>query len=207
MNKKTYNSSIIQIYDDNAEAFAEKFDATGVRETDIRQVFQIVDKRNPTFLDIGCGNGRDAQSIVKYTDNYLGIDASPKLIALARKKVPNVRFEVAHIEQYHFPDNLDVVWAAASLLHVSIKTLKDVVIRSYQALSSGGVMFLSLKEGEYEENGTFINDSFGGRIFYLYSQEQIEEITAQVGFNVVKVNVTSKRTPRLSSWMEFFLQK
>ena len=47
-------------------------------------------------LELGCGNGRDVQYIVSKVgiDNYIGIDASSGLIALARKKVPKAVFHV-----------------------------------------------------------------------------------------------------------------
>lgn len=106
----------IRIYNENALAMADKFDAIGVRLADIEETLALV-KNNPKVLEIGCGNGRDAFEICKRTTDYLGVDASEKLIELARKKSLRQGLRSRMLSIMHSPED----WTLFShLLHSCI---------------------------------------------------------------------------------------
>ena len=95
------------------------------RVSDIDETFNLFSKSNPSVLEIGCGNGRDAAEICKRTNKYLGLDIAEKFIEIARQKVPQGRFEIADVETYDFPQNLDIVFAFASPLRVIFLDIGD----------------------------------------------------------------------------------
>ena len=95
MNKKEQTTNT---YNVSALALAKKFDELGVRASDIEETFALIDKKDAHVLEIGCGNGRDAEEITKHTNTYLGIDISEKLIELTQQKVPHAHFHIADIE-------------------------------------------------------------------------------------------------------------
>ena len=64
----------------------------------IEQVITSLGKDNPCVLEIGCGDGRDAKRIVRFTKNYLGFDISSGMVELAEKRVPQARFLVRNSE-------------------------------------------------------------------------------------------------------------
>ncbi|MCL6706398.1 methyltransferase domain-containing protein [Pseudomonas sp. R2.Fl] len=45
------------------------------------------------FLDIGVGGGRTTGLLISHAGDYVGIDYTPEMIALARENYPGVRFE------------------------------------------------------------------------------------------------------------------
>jgi SAM-dependent methyltransferase len=181
--------------------FAKKFDDHGPRFDDIREAFSFAKKENPSVLELGCGNGRDAGEIANYTNDYLGIDISIELIKLAKEKFPLLRFEIRDIEDYEFPKNLDIIFAFASLLHSTKDSLKIVLEKSFNALHSGGIIYLSLKYSPtYQE--VITNDEFGIRTFYYYSGNDIREIAGK--FSILKNEI---RDARGQTWLEVILQK
>jgi trans-aconitate methyltransferase len=191
----------IDTYNTSAQALAEKFDRWGARLSDIDETFALIKKENPSVLEIGCGNGRDAAEIAKRTPNYLGIDISEKLIELAREKVPTTKFEVADIETYIVPRNLDIVFAFASLIHVPKSNFQRILMQMLAALNPGGAVRLSMKwNAGYIE--TTKDDEFGTRTYYLYSQEDIAEMA--VGFTILKSELSDLRRQK---WLELLLQK
>ncbi|MDE2018969.1 MAG: class I SAM-dependent methyltransferase [Patescibacteria group bacterium] len=194
-------SQTVDAYNNSAHQLAAKFDEIGVRISDIRETFQLVDKINPKILEIGCGNGRDTEEIIKETNDYLGIDISEGMIALAKRKVPNGRFEVADIENFFFPDGLDIIFAFASLLHVPKESLKEILAHSYAALNEGGAMRISLKHKDNYEK-ILKEDKFGKRMFYFYSQKDIEELAGK--FIIVKNGLQELRGVQ---WLEVLLRK
>lgn len=191
----------INTYNESAQSLADKFDSLGARVSDINETFGLIQKDNPKVLEIGCGNGRDAQEILKHTDNYLGMDVSEKLIELAKQKVPNVQFIVVDIEKYDLPTQLDVVFAFASLIHVPKESLHKIFKAILASLNKGGAFRLSLKYAEeYVENTK--TDEFGTRTYYLYSDKDIEDMAQ--GFTMVKSEV---RGLRGQMWLEVLMQK
>lgn len=192
-------------YNNSAREMAEYFKGIGSRTKDIKKAFELIgDLDNPKVLEIGCGDGRDAKEIIKLTDNYLGFDISKELIKLAKANVPNTRFEVGDVTNYKFPDNLDIVFAFASLLHINRKDMKEVFDKLYWAIKPGGVFFISLKyRQEYAEE--IKKDGFGERMFYFYNPELIQEIAGE-NWDVVYSDggfVTGRDT----KWFEVGLQK
>ncbi|MDD3190442.1 MAG: class I SAM-dependent methyltransferase [Candidatus Pacebacteria bacterium] len=198
MNKKTQT---INTYSDSAESLAEKFYGLGARVDDIQEIFDLVQKKNPRVLEIGCCNGRDAKEIIKHTDDYLGIDISAKMIELAHQKVPTANFQIADIENYIFPEKLDVVFAFASLIHAPKKVLKNILSEALTALNNNGIIRLSMK---YADTYTEITkkDEFGVRTYYLYSEEDIASLAG--GFEIIKNEL---RNSMGQVWVEVILKK
>ena len=191
----------VNTYNRNAEALANKFDDLPVRLSDIDETFDLVKKKNPKVLEIGCGNGRDAVEICKRTNDYLGVDISEKLIRLARKKVPQGKFEVADIETFAFPPNLNIIFAFASLVHSPKEALSRTFDEIHDALDSGGVFRLSMKWNDRYSEVTK-EDEFGIRTYFFYSLEDIKELGR--GFVTIKNELLELRG---QTWLEVLFQK
>ena len=164
----------INTYNATASAMAKKFNDVGARVEDIEKGFSFIDKSNPFVFEIGCGNGRDAKEILKHTNNYLGIDISKEMIKLARDYATEGRFEVADVENYEFPKNIDIIFSFASLLHSNRNSVQDVLTRASSTLNDGGVFYISLKYDNYHEGSK--TDEFGTRTYYFYTPEDIKEL-------------------------------
>lgn len=197
-----YKSQTKGTYNASAQAMSEKFDAIGPRVRDILLAFSYNKKDNPAVLEIGCGNGRDAKEILKHTSRYIGLDYSQALLDIARVDLPEAKFELADIEDYEFPEGIDVVFSFASLLHSNKKNMERVLAKVYQALNSGGVLFLSLKHAPYREE--VVTDAWGTRVFYFYTPEDIRRLAGK-DYKVVHENVHTVKNG--SSWFEIILQK
>lgn len=198
MEKKTQT---IETYNKSAAALARKFDQIGARVSDVEETFALVDKENPNVLELGCGNGRDAQEIVKRTNAYCGVDISEELIKLAKEKVPGARFELGDVSGYELPKDLDIVFAFASLIHITKEEFKELLGKLYKALNKGGVIRISLKHSpEYKE--VTQNDEFGTRTYYLYSEGDVKEIADK--FEILKSEIIEGRDVK---WLEVILRK
>lgn len=198
MDEKTQT---IDTYNHSAQLLTKKFDRLGTYINDIKEIFALIKIANPHVLEIGCGNGRDAEEIIKFTDNYLGIDVAEKLIELARQKAPKLNFKIADIENYKFPQKLDVIFAFASLIHVPKKSLRKILADAYFALNDKGIMWLSMKYSSHYIKTTK-EDEFGTRTYYLYSQNDIEKLAAN--FIILKNELYDLRGQK---WFKIILQK
>ena len=65
------------------------------------------------ILDLGCGTGHLAQAIAERGAEVVGIDASPEMVAQARRNYPAIRFEVADATDLAFDQPFDAVFSNA----------------------------------------------------------------------------------------------
>ena len=159
----------LKVYNDSALELAQYFSGYGPRLDDIARGLALARaEAGARVVEIGCGDGRDAEGIVARVDSYQGFDPSTELLKLARDKVPRGSFVLADALSYDYPTELDVVFAFASLLHVNRTDLAIVFARVEQSLRPGGIFYVSLKErAEYiAETKT---DQHGERMFYYYN--------------------------------------
>lgn len=191
----------INTYNTAADQMVLKFEKIGNRAADVAETFALLKKENPKVLEIGCGYGRDAQCILLHTNDYLGFDISKRFIEIAQEKNPTGKFEVADIEDCVFPENIDIIFSFASLLHTPKETLKKIFSQMHTALTNDGLVRISLKNNdEYREITK--EDEFGIRTYYLYSLDDIKEIASQ--FKILKSEKESKLG---QEWLEVILQK
>lgn len=98
-------------------------------------------------LEFGCGTGSTALILAPHVSDYQAIDVSPKMIAIAQRKladtaVDNLRFQQAPLEEYPVADgSLDVV-LGHSILHLMHEP-DAAVRRVYRMLKPGGIFVTS----------------------------------------------------------------
>jgi len=124
--------------------------------------YLLGDLSGKTVLDYGCGPGEDTVILASKGASVVGIDISPDLIEVARKRAAinnlQIDFRVASADQTGLPDNLvDVVFAHAILHHLDLDLARREVLRvlkprerkaaSRQEICCGGKQCL-LPDGE-----------------------------------------------------------
>jgi len=103
-------------------------------------------ERGQSVLDVGCGTGSlaiEAQRLVGPTGQVEGVDASPELIARARKKAGkagvDVRFTIGGAEALPFPDaTFDAVLNTMVLHHLPRDTRAQCAREMRRVLRPGG---------------------------------------------------------------------
>lgn len=203
MNRDLLITETVMTYNKSAQAMADYFAGIGARDKDIDIAIKLAgEPKNPSILEIGCGDGRDAEQVVKRTKNYVGFDISKSMIEIAKQKVPTAKFEVGDARTYKYPKNLDVILAFASLLHLDKTEVKNLFRKVYRALRPGGIIFISLKyRPKYEKE--LKKDRFGNRLFYFYNPELVTELAGQ-GFEAVYKD-TGFVTNGNTDWFEIAL--
>ena len=192
----------IDTYNKSAKKLAEYFRGIGSRTEDIDRAFGLAGLPSVRILEIGCGDGRDAKEIVQRVGWYLGFDISEELIKLAKAHVPEGRFEVADAVTFQFPENLDIVFAFASLLHLDKDEVKTVLANAHGALRPGGVFYISLKH-KPAYSSAVKEDQYGKRLFYFYNAAVVSELAGK-GYEVAK---TWREVHGHTDWFEIALRK
>jgi SAM-dependent methyltransferase len=138
-------------YDQRAEAFWE-----GTRDHDVRQniaaLLRHIDGTPPfTILDVGCGPGRDLDSLTALGHRAIGLEGAPALAAMARAHSGCEVWEQNLLAPDLPAARFDGVFANAVLFHVPSVALPPVLGALNATLKPRGVLFSSNPRGEGQE--------------------------------------------------------
>jgi ubiquinone/menaquinone biosynthesis C-methylase UbiE len=179
-------------------AYQELFDAE-------KQYIKVNIPENAFVLDIGCGEGRNMQSIMENTTHVYGIDYNPKAVEDAKKrfeKVDTVQVVCASATELPFKnDTFDAVTFLMILPNLENNKL-SAINESARVLKKDGKLILStFAETAFDERmkiykavnvpikkiegTTFIFDeSLGANVSEQFSLEQLQELGKQAGLEM-----------------------
>jgi SAM-dependent methyltransferase len=163
------------------------------------------------ILEVGCGPGFEAAQFLTSGLEYFGCDASSAMLEIARARNPLAQFQQVSIEelyQLELDGPFDGIWANAVLLHIAKSKMLRALHLMRQLLVPGGLLFISLQEGEGEglRAGTSWGDVSVERYFALWSQSEFLETAYFAEFSARDLHVTVEPNAG-KRWLNFFLQK
>jgi SAM-dependent methyltransferase len=125
--------------------WAPAYDAPGNALIDAEQpmVHALLDRTPPgRALDAACGTGRHAAHLAAAGHRVAGVDTSPEMLAVARRRLPDADLREGSLESLPFPDaSFDLAVCALALTH--IPTLDGAIGELARVLRPGGRLVLS----------------------------------------------------------------
>lgn len=159
-----FDPTTIQVYEDNAESYSSRI----VGQSYLHALDRFCSKmpRNARVLDLGCGAGWAAEYMQKRGLDIYALDASPKLAAIASRKISRpaavLRFdELVDVGQY------DGVFACNVLTHVPKAGVPQLLNRIAQSLRENGVLYACFATGDGEMRDPI------GRYYGLYTADEL----------------------------------
>jgi SAM-dependent methyltransferase len=116
-------------------------------------------------IDIGCGSsGRIIDLLLSHGFEAEGFDFSSEMLALAKKKHPNVTFHHADICEWEFPIKYDFISAWDSIWHVPLDLQTGVLEKICEGLAPGGVFIFTT--GGIDKPGDGANPFLGQPLYH-----------------------------------------
>lgn len=104
---------------------------------------------NRPVADIGCGTGRVTAHLASLGLAVSGIDLSPRMIEVARRSHPGLRFQVGSMLALDLPDDaLGGVLAWYSTIHLPDERLPGAFAEFYRVLAPAGYLLLAFQAGD-----------------------------------------------------------
>lgn len=141
----------VRAYDLDARAYADaQPDATVAQRAEMAELVARLGL-GARVLEIGSGGGRDALLLEELSLRVRRTDITPGFVALLREQGHDADLLDPLVDDLSSPEGpYDAVWANASLLHVARADLPTVLARLAVVTRPGGLLQMSLKEGDGE---------------------------------------------------------
>ncbi len=153
-----------------------------------------------SILDIGCGSGRDLLWGVQQGYEAVGFEQSPGLAKLARKHSSCTVIE-GDFTSYDFSNlSFTALVFVGSLVHLSPKELPIILGTTCRALVPGGLIFITMKEGD----GSSLSDD--GRVFTLWSRKDLEQIFADQHLQILEFSRQTSKIRLDDVWLGYVLR-
>lgn len=171
----------------------------------------LKDKKSKNILELGCGNGRDAEYFSKKGYNVIALDSSESLYQKDKLKKANVQFLKCDVKRMKLKLNsFDVVYAHLSLHYFDNATTTKVFDKIYKILKPSGFLFIKCKSinDPLFGKGEKIEEDFYnfGHSRHFFTKEYMNKKLKN--FNIIKIQKTNSfKYPSKSSFIEAFAQK
>lgn len=187
-------------YDTIADAYLAAIRTTDADDPRSAWVRRFLDSVRPEsrIIDIGCGPGvPTAAQLDASGHRVVGVDISPRQVALAKSEVPGASFVAADIFDLHFDaGSFDAAIALFSLTHVPRGRYPELFARLHSWLVPGGIFLASL--GRTDSAG-WLEEGFLGfdatNWTNHYAPDTMLELVRAGGFAIERDEVVASMTP------------
>ncbi|WP_019632371.1 class I SAM-dependent DNA methyltransferase [Actinomadura atramentaria] len=98
--------------------------------------------------DLGCGPGQAARRLHARGVTALGVDRSPRMVALAAAAGPGIGFHVGDFRRLDVPDQAwGGIVARDAVVHLPVRELRPVFLEFFRVLKPGGVAVVTFFAG------------------------------------------------------------
>lgn len=185
-------------YDAIAEDYADHFrEEVGARPMDRAVLAEFAGLVRAAgagpVADLGCGPGRVTAHLAALGLSVFGVDLSPRMVALARRTHPGVRFEEGSMTALDLPDGaLGGVVAWYSIIHTPQERLPDVFAEFHRLLAPGGHLLLAFQVGD---EPLHLKEPFGHPVSLDFRRRQPDRIAEAAGRAGLAVRARVVREP------------
>lgn len=188
----------VEYYNESAQSFFE----TTVNADMSLQLNDFIEllPAEGCVLDAGCGSGRDSLALIKRGFKVEAFDASEEMCKRASDLLGQ-QVRLCRFEEMNHSDQFDGIWACASLLHVNMEAMPEVIRRLYKALKEDGVFYASFKKG--------VGERYRGERRFTDADEAYLQSILQNRFGIIEIRESIDVRPDRENevWMNVFARK
>lgn len=154
----------------------------------------LITQPNASVLDVACGPGNITHYLLQQRPDFkiLGVDLALNMLALARTNNPTAGFELMDGRDIgQLSRQFDGIMCGFGLPYFSKEEAVQFIKDAASLLGSGGVIYLSTMEDDYEKSGIETTPA-GNQLFIHY--HQADYLVAALESNGFEMIGTSRKT-------------
>ncbi len=172
-------------YDTLAAAYSERlFGELVEKPLDRGLLDELAERARGLVCDLGCGPGHVARYMRERGAEVVGVDLSPAMIEEARRRSPELRFEVGDARSLRFAaGSFGAVVAMYSLIHFEPPDLELAVREIVRVLAPGGVLLAAFHRGSATER---VEELWGCPVqldFHFFEPDRIADLLTAAGLS------------------------
>lgn len=143
-----------QTWNKVAKLYEDKFMDLDLYNETYETFCELLLKKNPSILEIGCGPGNITKYLLDKRPDFeiLGTDISPNMIELVKTNCPNAMFEVIDSREIeNIKNKFDAIVCGFCLPYLSELDVEKFIIDCENLLNENGKIYLSFVEGEKDK--------------------------------------------------------
>lgn len=173
--------------DDYTEQYADHLAELPLDRSLVAAFAELVRAGGPEpVADIGSGPGYVTARLHALGVPVFGVDLSPRMVALARRAHPELRFHVGSMTSLDLPDEtLGGVLALYSIIHVPDSDLPTVFTEFHRVLAPGGHVLLGFTAGS--DDHLHLSERFGHEMsldYWFRTPDGVAELLTKAGLTV-----------------------
>lgn len=201
MTEPAYLTTTRSSYDTVAETYAELVPPLFAKDATGRAMLAAFAELVPAALpvvEVGCGPGHVTAHLRSLGLPVYGLDLSPKMVEIARRTYPDLRFEVGSMTALDVPDEgLAGIVAWWSIFHLSPDVLPALFAQFQRKLAPGGQLVIGFHVGDETVRP---EQAYGHPVSYETNRLQPDHLTdllTQAGLTVTARLITDgPKTPQ-----------
>ncbi len=192
------NQRIIGLYEENAQAWDRQRGRDLFEKPWLDRFLALLPERG-TILDIGCGMGEPiARYLIERGFSGTGVDSSPSLINLARRRFPDQQWLALDMRRLDLGRRFDGILAWHSLFHLSPEDQQPMFERfAGHAADGAALMFTS-----GWSHGEAIGEWQGEPLYHgSLDPAEYEALLAENGFALVEQRLRDPDCGEATVWL------
>jgi ubiquinone/menaquinone biosynthesis C-methylase UbiE len=186
---KVGEPEVRKLYARIAEQFANEYwDYATPYDKDLNKFLSYLPK-GAKVLDAGCGTGDSTAYFLSKGFRVEGVDASPEMLAVARKKVPKGKFRLMDIRALKYkPGTFDGVYSFGVLEHIPKLDMPKMLRGFARVLKPKGYLFINPPhgKGEHLTYWPFAKQKYKAS---FYTVNELKGLLSKAGFRVLHCKV------------------
>jgi SAM-dependent methyltransferase len=180
----------IAIYGQSAEKFLSRWGRRRYKRPPLLSQWLALLPARARLLDLGCGGGQDAKHLRESGYRVIGLDRTAALLSFARERSPGLPLVLADMRRLPLrAENMDGIWAAASLIHLPKTMLRTVLGDLRRLVRSQGILAATFTHGT--KSRMVKRGWIPGRYFARWRKEELRRVFYRAGWEVLELAVVT----------------
>jgi SAM-dependent methyltransferase len=197
---RTTRTSYDTIADDYTEQFADHLADSPLERSLLAAFAEMVSENtkesSAPVADLGSGPGYVTARLHALGVPVFGVDVSPRMVELARRAHPELRFHVGSMTSLDLPaGTLGGIVALYSIIHVPDAHLPAVFAEFHRVLVPGGQVLIMFQFDE-NEDGLHLAERFGHEISLDYHWHTLESVSGHLTEAGFELHTRMRREPQ-----------